>query len=155
MDGDDKLLNDDEVVQHPDFLQSIHPLILPLPTQCFSLPSIHCIFYGPFIRSFIVHLLEGVPHWIFTFIIYLILCHISTECNVFQDEDDEDGDEGFGLDTVTESMMIAKMQVRSIKSCSLSYPYFLSVFRIFNLNLRTLHMYLLSMQLFHLLHSWF
>ena len=145
MDGDDKLLNDDEVVQQPAFLQSIHPLILPLPTQCFFLPSIHCIFHGPFIGSFIVHLLEGISHWIFTFIIYLILYHISTECNVFQDEDDEDGDEGFGLDTVTESMMIAKMQVRSIKSCSLSYPYFLSVFHIFNLNLHTLHMYLLSM----------
>ena len=62
MDGDDKLLNDDEVVQHPDFLQSIHPLIHPLPTHCFFLPSIHCIFHGPFIGSFIVHLLDGVSH---------------------------------------------------------------------------------------------
>ena len=59
MDGDDKLLNDDEVVQHPDFHQSIHPSI---SHPVLFLPSIHCIFHGPFIGSFIVHLLDGVSH---------------------------------------------------------------------------------------------
>ena len=60
--------------------------------------ELHCIFYH--------HLRIKLD-----FVYYLILCHILIVSDVLQDEDDDDGDEGFGLDTVTESMMIAKMQV--------------------------------------------
>ena len=67
MDGDDKLLNDDEVVQHPDFHQSIHPSISHpvLFSTIHSLYlswSIHWIFHRPpvgwriSLNSYIYHL---------------------------------------------------------------------------------------------------
>ena len=52
MDGDDKLLNDDEVVRHPDFLQSIHssithPVLFSTIHPLYLLWSIHSIFHRP------------------------------------------------------------------------------------------------------------
>ena len=140
---DDKILNDDEVIQHDlSLFLSLPPslsfslfLFLSLSLSL-SLRLYRCLFFFYSLWNLFQNILW--TSFLFSSLLFsssftlsfpplpssfvtsrILFFHYLFIYAMFQDEDDDDGDEGFGLDTVTESMMIAKMQVRHIIEHSL------------------------------------